>query len=101
MLCKFIYNVQIKKNINRIERQFNNSMRKARIAVEWTFSKIVKEFAFLNFDKNLKIYLQPVGMYYLVAGILTNCHTCLYGSQTSKYFNCCPPNLEEYLVKTN
>ena len=38
-----------------------------------------------------------MGLYYPVANILTNCHTCLYGSQSSLYFNLAPPVLEDYL----
>jgi hypothetical protein len=37
-------------------------------------------FAFLDFKKNLKVLLQPVAKYYIVASLLINCHTCLYGS---------------------
>jgi nuclease HARBI1 len=51
--------------------------------VEWGFGKISGNFAFLDFKKNLKLLLQPVGHYYLVGRLLTNVHTCLYGSQTS------------------
>ena len=32
-----------------------------------------------------------------MAQILTNCHTCLYGNQTSQYFDVMPPELENYL----
>lgn len=35
--------------------------------------------------------------YYKVGTLLTNCHTCLYGSQISDYFKCNPPRQEEYL----
>eukprot|EP00697_Spironema_sp_BW2_P008062 gnl/Spiro4/22556_TR11125_c0_g1_i1.p1 gnl/Spiro4/22556_TR11125_c0_g1~~gnl/Spiro4/22556_TR11125_c0_g1_i1.p1 ORF type:complete len:160 (-),score=19.62 gnl/Spiro4/22556_TR11125_c0_g1_i1:29-478(-) len=30
--------------------------------------------------------------------LLTNCHTCLYGSQTGDYFSLHPPALEVYLL---
>ncbi|KAK4881548.1 hypothetical protein RN001_004867 [Aquatica leii] len=58
------------------QRQFNQSMKILRVSVEWGFQKIVSLFAF-------------------VAALLTNCHTCLYGSQTADYFNTVPPTLEE------
>ena len=70
----------------------------AAIRVEWEFGKILKNFAFLDFRKNLKVLLSPVAKYYLVGALLTNCHTCLYGSQTSRYFNLEPPLLEHYLA---
>ena len=65
--------------------------------MEWAFGKIIQFFAYLDFKKNNKILLQPVGKYYLVATILANCHTCLYGSQTSKFVDVSPPELETYL----
>ena len=79
------------------EQDFNRAMSQVRISVEWTFGKIVTYFSYLDFKKSNKVLLQPVGKYYLVAAILTNCHTCLYGSQTSTYFNVDPPCLETYL----
>ncbi|KAK3715350.1 hypothetical protein QZH41_010172 [Actinostola sp. cb2023] len=79
------------------EHEFNARMSNVRVSVEWGFGKICQNFAFLDFKKNLKVLLQPVGKYYLVASFLTNCHTCLYGSQTSTYFNIVPPSLETYL----
>ena len=54
-------------------------------------------FSYLDFKRNTKLLLQPIGKYYLVATILTNCHTCLYGSLTSTFFRVDPPSLEMYL----
>jgi hypothetical protein len=68
-----------------------------RICVEWGFGKIVNLWGFLDHATNLKILLQQVGLYYPVANILTNCHTCLYGSQTGSYFHMMAPQLEDYL----
>ena len=85
-------------NISAQEQQFNSRMSSVRECVEWEFGKILKNFAFLDFRKNLKVLLSPMAKYYLVGGLLTNCHTCLYGSQTSKYFNLEPPLLEHYLA---
>ena len=73
------------------QQEFNSRMSKLRVPVEWGFSKICQLFAFLDFKKNLKILLQPIGKYYLVAAVLANCHTCLYGSQTSTFFGLDPP----------
>ena len=36
-------------------------MSKVRISVEWLFNEIIKYFAFLDFKKNLKIGLSPLG----------------------------------------
>ena len=79
------------------EMEFNKSMSALRVSVEWNFGKVTNLFAFLDFKKNLKILLQPVGKCYLVGILLTNCHSCLYNSQTSKFFDVRAPTLEVYL----
>ena len=79
------------------EQEFNKKMSAVRVSVEWAFGKIVQCFSYLDFKKNQKILLQPIGKYYIVGTILTNCHTCLYGSQTSTFFSVSPPSLESYL----
>lgn len=78
-------------------QQFNTTMSSLRIAVEWGFQKILQEFAFLDFKKNQKLLLQEIGTMYITCMILTNCHTCLYGSHTGKYFDIEPLELEQYL----
>lgn len=79
------------------QQEFNARMSEIRIAVEWGFGKVIAEFAFLDFKKNQKLLLQEVATMYSTAVILTNCHTCLYGSQTAQSFNIDPIELEEYL----
>lgn len=78
-------------------QEFNSQMSKVRCSVEWGFGKIIQNFAYLDFKKNLKVLLQPVAKYYVVGVLLTNGHTCLYGSLTSTFFNLDPPSLETYL----
>lgn len=90
--------VPFKGTITRRQNIVNKKMTKLRVAVEWGFSKIVQLFPFLDYKKNMKVYKQEVGNYFKVGVILTNCHTCLYGSQVSSYFGCDPPTLEEYLA---
>lgn len=79
------------------QQQFNARMSSVRQAVEWGFGKTISLFAFLDFKKKQKILLQKVPEMYKVGVILTNCHTCLYGGQSSQFFNIAPPQLEEYL----
>lgn len=79
------------------EKAINLRMSKCRICVEWQFGKILQLWAFVDFEKNLKINLQPVPEYYLVATILTNCHCCYYNNQTNMYFNLHKTNIQEYL----
>jgi hypothetical protein len=80
------------------QKQFNKAMSKSRISVEWEFGDIVREWAFLDFKKNQKVFLQPLAKYYLTGAILSNIRTCVNGSsQTSIHFNVDPPSLAEYL----
>ena len=76
---------------------FNKNMSSVRQSVEWGFGKVLQLFPFPDYNKNLKLFLQPVAKYYIVATLLANAHTCLYGSQISTYFGLNPPNLEAYL----
>ena len=79
-----------------LEQEFNMAMSKVKVSVEWLFGDICNWFAFLDFKKNLKINLSPVGKMYLVCALLANARTCLYGNMTSDFFNWDPPSLEEY-----
>lgn len=90
--------VPFKGAVTRRHKKLNKEMSKLRVTAEWGFSKILQLFPFVDFKKNLKIYKQEVGNFYKVAVILTNCHTCLYGSQVGSYFEIEPPLLEEYLA---
>ena len=75
---------------------YNSSMSAVRTSVEWLFGDIINYFKFLDFKKNLKIGLTAVGKMYSVCAILRNALTCLYGNQTSDFFNLEPPTLQEY-----
>lgn len=78
--------------------EFNSSMSVVRISVEWLFGDIINYFKFLDFKKNLKIGLSPIGKMYIVCAILRNAMTCLYGNQTSSFFNMDPPTLQNYFA---
>ena len=80
------------------DKEFNKNMSKVRVSVEWGFGKICNYFAYLDFKKNLKVLLQPVAKYYIVGALMTNCHTCLYGSVTSTFFEVELPSIETYLL---
>lgn len=81
------------------EQGFNTEMSKIRQCVEWSFGKVFNYWSFLNYPDNLKSHLSPVSKYFLVAVLLTNAHTSIYGSQTSQFFNLPPPTLEQYFTK--
>ena len=48
-------------NLNAGEKAFNRDMSHVRVSVEWGFGKLSQIFAYLDFKKNLKLLLQPVG----------------------------------------
>lgn len=75
---------------------FNSSMSKVRSAVEWVFGDIVSYFAFLDFKKNLKMGLSPVGTMYSACALVRNAHTCLYSSMSSSFFDLEPPTIQQY-----
>lgn len=73
-------------NLTQQQKEFNAKMTKVRIYVEWSFGKIIQQPAFVDFKKNQKPFLQPVGQFYITA-LFTNAHICFYGCVTSSYFN--------------
>ena len=83
-------------NLTPQQQRFNKEMSNVREAVEYGFGKVKSYFAFVDFKKNLKLHLMPIGKIYLVATLLTNCHTCLYGSAMSSLLGTDPPTLGEY-----
>ena len=73
-------------------------MSSVRTSFEWLFGDAINYFKFMNFKKNLKIVLSPVGKMYVVCAILQNAHTILCGNATSNYFRKEPPNSNEYFL---
>ncbi|QRV82757.1 DDE superfamily endonuclease [Ceratobasidium sp. AG-Ba] len=80
------------------EQEFYTALSRCRMCVEWGFGKVFNYFAFLDYDKNMRLYGSPVRRYFILAVFFTNLHTCLYGSVTSHTFKLAPPSLEEYLL---
>lgn len=87
------------------QQQFSTEMSAVRETVEWGFNLIVRNWAFVDYRRNLKIGKQPIGRLYFVAALLTNFKTIMtashpfdtYGNQISQYFGVSPPNLHDYL----
>jgi len=77
---------------------YNSRMSSTRIVNEWGFGRIKTNWAFLDFENGMKPYLNDTAKFWPVASILMNCHVCLYGSATAKYFDCETPTLEQYLT---
>ena len=72
--------------LNAQQVDFNKSMIRVRVSVEWVFGDIINYFKFMDFRKNLKVSLSAVGKMYMVCACLQNCRTCLYGNQVSSFF---------------
>ena len=77
-------------------REYNKAMSSVRVSVEWLFGDISNYFKFIDFKRNLKIGLSPIGKIYVVCTLLRNALTCLYGNFTSDFFGLDPPNLYNY-----
>ena len=75
---------------------YNATMSSVKTSLEWLFDDIINYFKFLDFNKNFKIGLGSVAKMYHVSAILRNALTCLYGNQTSDFFQCDPPELFIY-----
>ena len=75
---------------------YNKSMSEVRVAVEMSFGTISNYFKFIDFKKEMKVNLSPVGKIYFVCALLENAQTCLYGNQVSAMFDIDPPTLNDY-----
>jgi len=69
------------------QRQWNRRMSRVRIVAEWAFKEMVNTFGFLDYVKNQKLLLQPVGVQFCVAALLHNAHVCLHRPQVTQFFN--------------
>ena len=77
---------------------YNYSMSSVRTSVEWLFGDIQNYFKFIDFKKNLKVGLSSVDKMYVVSALLRNALTCLYGNETSEYFQLDPQSLQDYFI---
>ena len=48
--------------------EFNRAMSQARVSVEWMIGNITKYFSFVDFKRQMKLHLSPVGKIYAVEG---------------------------------
>lgn len=76
---------------------FNKAMSAARITVEWMFKEVKTYWTMVDFPRKMRVLQAPVGSLYVAAVLLSNIRNCFYRNETSIYFNCKPPTLEEYL----
>ena len=80
------------------QAMFNRDMSPLRVSVEWGFGKIVALWPFLDYRKKHQVLLAPCGLYFGVANVLTNMHTCLYGNIVASRFDMEPPTMEAYMA---
>ena len=83
---------------------FSSAMSSVRIGVEWGFMLVVRDWKFVDYESNLKIWQQPIGKLYHVAALMTNVKTCVlaaehdtHGNLVSNKFGVSPPSLHDYL----
>ena len=81
------------------ERAMLSVMSTERIQAEWGFGKIINLFSYLDYSKNLKLLKTSVAQSLQVGNLLTNMHTCLYGSIISQATGLDPPSLEDYMSR--
>lgn len=72
-------------------------MAAVRVAVEWGYKEVKQVFPTLDFKRKLKINEDPDAMLYKVTVLSWNVRCCIYGGQTSTFFDCQPPSAERYL----
>jgi hypothetical protein len=75
-----------------------SAMAIVRVPAEWVFEKVYERCPLLRHREKMKLQGCDVEQLTRVAVLLTNAHTCLHGSNTSSYFNCVPPTLEQYML---
>ena len=76
--------------------QFNKAMNAQHTSAEHAFGKVTGIFSALSLSRTQKILATCVSDQYRFALLLTNVHTCFYGSQMTDSFNADPPTLEQY-----
>jgi len=87
------------KRLEPLEREFNKQMSQSRVSVEYGFQRVVTYFPFIDYFKNQKIFLQPLGPQYIVCVLLSNLLGIMQQrTETSLKFDVAMPSLEEYLA---
>jgi len=89
-------------NIPRWQRKVNKRMSRVRLAVEYGFLKVARDFAFCSYARTQPLTWMQNCKSYLVSSVLSNCLTCLYRHNlVSEMFRIDPPSLEFYLDSPN
>ncbi|KAF4029261.1 DDE superfamily endonuclease [Phytophthora infestans] len=95
---KYIVSGYKGNSVSADESDFNSEMSRLRESVEWNFKCMKTLWSYVEYNKQQKVRLSPVGKFVKVAMLQTNCHNCYYGgNQISQYFDLPPPSLQDYL----
>lgn len=87
-------------NLTKDQLDFNNSMKKPRLAAEWGFGFISNYWGRVNYKQTLRVGLSPVGLYYPVAAFFSNLQRCFgRNSTTQSYYGLNTPSIQQYLTK--
>jgi hypothetical protein len=80
-------------------KRMNRALNALRVCVENGFSKLTQLWKFMRAPEKCRLLDSSVGLQrqFRIAFLLTNCHTCLSGSQTGNSFGCTPPSVASYL----
>ena len=83
-----------------LQEKVNNAWSKQRVAVEWSFGRVVSLWQTLNCFLFQQPQRRMVAAWYLVSVFLYNCNICIYkNSEAYWHFgeDARPPDIEEYL----
>ena len=83
-------------DLSAADIRFNKALNAQRTSAEHAFGKVTNIFSALSFSRVQKILATCVADQYRFAVLLTNAHTCLYGSQMTTSFDTNAPTLEQY-----
>lgn len=87
------------ENLTQEERNLNSWMSKYRESVEWGIGKTIMLWGQFSRIQTNRVGSSPIGREFLVAVLLTNAHTILYGSEIGSKFRMDVPTLNEYFVQ--
>ncbi len=80
------------------QEALNRVMSGCRVSVEWGFNLVTNTFQTVDFTRWNRMWMTNPSRQYRVATLLTNCLTCIRGSnQVAVFFQCAPPSVTDYL----
>lgn len=81
------------------EIRYCHEMNRTRVTIEWMFGIVYSLWELLRRRTAIMLGQSSGGKWYACAVILTNVRTCVRGGNSvSRFFDCNPPSLAEYLA---